>query len=44
VSSGLQWFGGDDEEILKESVDDMARDLAKFLVRLSKGEAPGKSP
>jgi len=27
---------------LRESFDDMARDLAKFLVRLSKGQAPGK--
>ena len=44
VSGGMQWFGGDDEELLNESFDDMARDLAKFLVRLSKGEAPGKSP
>jgi hypothetical protein len=25
-----------------ESFDDMARDLARFLVRLSRGEAPGK--
>ena len=35
-------FGGSDEEHLTESFDDMARDLAKFLVRLSKGEAPRK--
>jgi hypothetical protein len=27
---------------LKESFDDMARDLAKFLVRLRRGEAPRK--
>jgi hypothetical protein len=27
---------------LKESFDDMTRDLAKFLVRLSRGEAPRK--
>ena len=33
-------FGGDSREHLRESFDDMARDLAKFLVRLSKGEAP----
>lgn len=38
ASAGL--FGGDDEDFLKESFDDMARDLAKFLVRLSNGEAP----
>jgi hypothetical protein len=41
VSHGYQWFGGDDEELLEEAVGDMARDLAKFLVRLSKGERPG---
>lgn len=40
-------FGGDSEEFLTESFDDMARDLAKFLVRLSKGEVAthvGQSP
>ena len=37
-SMGL--FGGDSEDFLKESFDDMARDLAKFLVRLAKGAAP----
>jgi len=37
-SMGL--FGGDSEDFLKESFDDMARDLAKFLVRLAKGDAP----
>ncbi len=35
-------FGGNSEDFLKESFDDMARDFAKFLVRLSKGEAPAK--
>ena len=40
ASIGL--FGGGDEDHLRESFDDMARDLAKFLVRLSKGEAPKK--
>ena len=35
-------FGGDSKDHLKESFDDMARDLAKFLVRLSRGEAPRK--
>ena len=35
-------FGGDSKDHLKESFDDMARDLAKFLVRLGKGEAPRK--
>jgi hypothetical protein len=36
------WFGGDDEDFLEESFDDMARDLVKFLVRLSRGEGPAK--
>ena len=44
VASYSPWtFGGSDEENLEESFDDMARDLARFLVRLSKGEAP-KAP
>jgi len=30
------------EALLRESFDKMARDLAKFLVRLSRGEAPRK--
>lgn len=38
----MGFFGGDSKDHLKESFDDMARDLAKFLVRLSKGEAPRK--
>lgn len=42
VSHSVQFFGGDTEDMLKESFSDMARDLAKFLVRLSKGEAPAK--
>ena len=33
-SMGL--FGGDSEDFLRESFDDMARDLVKFLVRLSR--------
>jgi hypothetical protein len=40
VSHGVQWFGGDDEEILTEGVENMARDVAKFLTRLARGEAP----
>ena len=32
---------GSSTDLVEESFDDMARDLAKFLVRLSKGEAPG---
>ena len=35
-------FGGDSKDHLKESFDDMARNLSKFLVRLSKGEAATK--
>ena len=34
------FFGGADRDHLRESFDDMARDLARFLVRLSKGETP----
>jgi hypothetical protein len=33
---------GGDESSLQESFHDMAKDLGKFAVRLSKGEAPGK--
>jgi Domain of unknown function (DUF4410) len=35
-------FGGDAKDHWKESFDDMARDLAKFLVRLVGGQAPAK--
>jgi len=35
-------FGLESEGILRESFDAMARDLAKFLVRLSRSEAPRK--
>jgi hypothetical protein len=35
-------FGGDSKDHLRESFDDMARDLAKLLVRLDRGEAPRK--
>jgi hypothetical protein len=38
----MGFFGGDSKDHLKESFDDMARDLARFLVRLSRGEAPRK--
>jgi hypothetical protein len=37
-------IGGSDEDLLEESFNDMARDFARFLVRLSKGEAPQKAP
>jgi hypothetical protein len=35
-------FGGDAKDHWKESFDDMARDLGKFLVRLASGQAPEK--
>ncbi len=35
-------FGGADRDHLRESFDDMARDVARFLVRLSQGQAPAK--
>ncbi len=38
--ASVGFFGGDDEDFLRESFNDMARDLARFLVRLAKGEAP----
>jgi hypothetical protein len=38
----LGLFGGDTKDHWKESFDDMARDLGKFLVRLATGQAPGK--
>ncbi len=33
-------YGGDSEGLLKQSFDNMARDLARFLVRLGQGQAP----
>jgi hypothetical protein len=42
VSGGVQWFGGDHEAILNESFDDMARDLAKFLVRSRRARPPAR--
>jgi len=38
----MGFFGGDAKDRWKESSDDMARDLAKFLVRLAGGQAPAK--
>ena len=38
ASVGL--WGGDSKDHLKESYDDMARDLGKFLTRLARGESP----
>ena len=40
--ASMGFFGGDSKDHLKESYDDMARDLGRFLVRLSRGEAPRK--
>ncbi|PYN10744.1 MAG: hypothetical protein DME05_26400 [Candidatus Rokuibacteriota bacterium] len=37
-------FGGSDEEHLEESFNDLARDFARFLVRLSQGQAPKAAP
>ncbi|HEY7521814.1 MAG TPA: DUF4410 domain-containing protein [Methylomirabilota bacterium] len=39
IASVGMW-GGDSKDHLKESYDDMARDLAKFIARLSRGETP----
>lgn len=33
-------YGGESEGLLKQSFDNMARDLVRFLVRLSRGDAP----
>jgi hypothetical protein len=38
----MGFFGGATRDHWRESMDDMARDLGKFLVRLSRGQAPGK--
>ena len=38
----LSRAGGGDKFWLKEAFDDMARDLGKFLLRLSEGKAPGR--
>lgn len=38
----MGFFGGSTRDHWKESFDDMARDLGKFLIRLSQGQAPGK--
>ena len=35
-------FGGAAKDHWKESFDDRARDLGKFLVRLAAGQAPAK--
>lgn len=35
-----QFFGGDSEQLMRDSVKDIAEDIGKFLARLAKGEAP----
>ncbi len=35
-------YGGSNEALVTQTLNDMARDLARFLVRLSRGEAPRK--
>lgn len=35
-------FGGSAKDHWRESLDDMARDLGRFLVRLAQGQAPAK--
>jgi len=42
VSPRWASWAGDSKEHLKKSFDDMARDLARFLVRLSRGGLPEK--
>jgi hypothetical protein len=38
--ASVGFFGGDSKDHLRESFDDAARDLARFLIRLGRGEAP----
>ena len=40
--ASMGFFGGSTRDHWKESFDDMARDLGKFLVRLANGQAPSK--
>lgn len=42
--ASVGFFGGDSKDHLRESYDDMARDLGKFLARLSRGETPAAKP
>lgn len=37
-------WGGDSKDHLKESYDDMARDLGKFLTRHARGDVPSAKP
>lgn len=44
LSSYNPWtFGGSDDGNLEESFNDMARDLARFLLRLSQGQMPSSA-
>jgi len=43
IASVGMW-GGSSKDHLKESYDDMARDLSRFLARLSRGETPAAKP
>ena len=38
----MGFFGGSTRDHWKESFDDMARDIGKFLIRFAQGQAPGK--
>jgi len=40
--ASMGFFGGSTRDHWKESFDDMARDIGKFLVRQSQGQAPAK--
>jgi len=40
--ASMGFFGGSTRDHWKESFDDMARDIGKFLLRLSQGQAPAK--
>jgi hypothetical protein len=42
--ASMGMWGGDSKDHLKESYDDMARDLGRFLTRLSRGETPTAKP
>jgi hypothetical protein len=40
--ASMGFFGGSTRDHWKESFDDMARDLGKFMRRLAQGQAPGQ--
>ena len=43
-TASVGMWGGDSKDHLKESYDDMARDLGRFLGRLSRGETADAKP